>query len=196
MVRYREWYGVAYQPNGTVIPNKGIKLTAEQVGAGIAMREKDDGKIHDAVIDPAAFAEDGGESIHERIYKGSGKKVMFRRADNKRVSTAGALGGWDNMRNRLRVKDRGEKGRTPDYVVFSTCKEFIRTVPVLQHDALRAEDLDTTAEDHIADEVRYAIQSRPLIRDKPLTNAKLKGIGSVTIDDLWRNNKQVLGKRI
>ena len=45
-------------------------------------------------------------------------------------------------------------------VVFDTCREFLRTVPVLQHDARRPEDLDTTAEDHIADETRYACMAR------------------------------------
>ena len=46
--------------------------------------------------------------------------------------------------------------------VFDTCRDFIRTVPVLQHDPMRPEDLDTAAEDHIADETRYACLSRPL----------------------------------
>jgi hypothetical protein len=40
-------------------------------------------------------------------------------------------------------------------------------VPVLQHDPTRAEDLDTNAEDHIADETRYACLSRPLIAAPP-----------------------------
>ena len=43
----------------------------------------------------------------------------------------------------------------------------IRTVPVLQHDPERLEDLDTNAEDHIADETRYACLSRPLIAPRP-----------------------------
>ena len=38
-------------------------------------------------------------------------------------------------------------------VVFDTCRDFIRTVPVLQHDPDKAEDLDTSAEDHAADDV-------------------------------------------
>lgn len=44
---------------------------------------------------------------------------------------------------------------------FSTCRDFIRTIPVMQHDPKHAEDLDTKGEDHIADEVRYACMSRP-----------------------------------
>ena len=47
--------------------------------------------------------------------------------------------------------------------VFNTCRDFIRTIPVLQHDPDRPEDLDTNAEDHVADEARYACMSRPLL---------------------------------
>jgi hypothetical protein len=31
----------------------------------------------------------------------------------------------------------------------------------LQHDANKAEDLDTDGEDHAADQIRYAVMSRP-----------------------------------
>jgi hypothetical protein len=52
--------------------------------------------------------------------------------------------------------------------VFDTCRDFIRTVPVLQHDPMRPEDLDTNAEDHIADEARYACLSRPMAARRPM----------------------------
>ena len=73
----------------------------------------------------------------------------FREADNKRVSMRdgkmkrGPMGGWDAMRQRI----IGENGK-PMIYCFSTCVASIRTIPVLQHDPARAEDLDTTAEDH------------------------------------------------
>jgi hypothetical protein len=62
---------------------------------------------------------------------------------------------------RARMKG-GEDGR-PMLYVFDTCKDFIRTVPALQHDPDKPEDLDTDAEDHVADEARYACMSRPWI---------------------------------
>jgi hypothetical protein len=46
-------------------------------------------------------------------------------------------------------------------VFFSTCHDSIRTIPALQHDASRAEDVDTDMEDHAGDDVRYACMSRP-----------------------------------
>jgi hypothetical protein len=160
LVRYREWYGC--KPGQ---PGVGVKTHAEQVGMSIAAREKDE-KISYGVLDPSAFAEDGGPSIAERLSRGSGGKVYFRRADNTRVPRHGAMGGWDQLRARL-VGD-GE-GR-PMIVTFHTCVDSIRTIPFLQHDPDRAEDIMTDSEDHAADEWRYACMSRPYVRtiEKPL----------------------------
>ena len=46
--------------------------------------------------------------------------------------------------------------------VFNNCKGFIRTVPELKFSNNNPEDLDTTGEDHIADEVRYMCMARPI----------------------------------
>jgi hypothetical protein len=146
LVRYREWYGSS-------APNVGIKFTAEEVALGILAKEQPGEKITYGVIDPAAFAVDGGPSIAERMAKVG---VSFRRADNKRVAQMGALGGWDQMRQRM----KGEEGR-PMIYCFSTCVDSIRTIPALQHDLDKPEDLDTDGEDHAADEWRYACMSRP-----------------------------------
>ncbi len=155
LVRYREWYGKKGNE-----PNVGLKLHAEPVGKGIWEREANDPKIADAVLDPSAFSEDGGPSIAERIRLGSGSKINFRAADNKRVAGRGAMGGWDQMRGRL----IGDNDGRPMVVCFSTCIDSIRTIPALQHDPLKPEDLDSDMEDHAADEWRYALMSRPWVR--------------------------------
>jgi hypothetical protein len=46
--------------------------------------------------------------------------------------------------------------------IFSNCKAFIRTIPLLQYDEHKPEDLDTDGEDHVADEARYFCMSRPI----------------------------------
>ena len=46
--------------------------------------------------------------------------------------------------------------------MFRNCKAFIRTIPLLQYDEQRPEDLDSDGEDHIADETRYFLMSRPV----------------------------------
>jgi hypothetical protein len=127
-------------------PNTGIKLHADAVGMSIAAKEKDE-KITYGVLDPSAFAEDGGPSIAERIARGSGNKVHFRHADNTRVAKVGTIGGWDAMRARLVGDDEGR----PMIVTFLTCVDSIRTIPFLQHDPDRPEDIMTDSEDHATD---------------------------------------------
>jgi hypothetical protein len=151
LVRYREWYGAS-------APNTGLKLPADDVARGILERERPKEIIKYSVMDPAAFAVDGGPSIAERMAM---LKVHCHRADNKRVSQKGALGGWDQMRQRLIGTDG-----VPMLYVFSTCTDFIRTVPALQHDEDRPEDVDTDGEDHVGDEARYACMSRPWVPRK------------------------------
>jgi hypothetical protein len=156
IVRYREWYGM--QPGQ---PNVGLRMTAEAIAAGIRQREADDpGGPMLGVADPAIFTEDGGPSIAMRM-SAAPYNVIWRAADNKRVPGRGAMGGWDLVRQRL-IGDVDDK---PMILLFSTCRDLIRTLPALQHDAARAEDVDTDNEDHAADECRYACASRPWIRD-------------------------------
>ena len=152
LVRYREWYGM--KPGE---PNVGLRMTAEEVARGIRLREEDDPPLV-GVADPAIFAEDGGPSIAQRMILQS---VVFRPADNKRVPGRGAMGGWDQVRSRL----IGDADGQPMMLMFSTCRDLIRTLPALQHDATRPEDVDTESEDHSADETRYACMSRPFVQD-------------------------------
>lgn len=162
LVRYREWYGAKK-------PDVGLKMKNEAIGAGIVEREINDGKIDYGVLDTACFAEDGGPSIAEQIRNGmvaEAKKrgisapFAFRHADKTRVAGIGSAVGWGAVRSRLIGDDDGN----PMMVVFSTCHDFIRTVPALQHDKNKPEDVDTDSEDHIADDVRYGCNSRPWVR--------------------------------
>lgn len=208
LVRYREWYGKI-----------GGKLTAEQVGSGIVEREAwdrrteygDETKLSYGVLDPSAFAEDGGPSIAERINDKllAAHLAAFERADNSRVTRqagdrekAGPMGGWDVMRSRLvgtaeRLDDGAVNWSTgrPMIYFFSTCMDSIRTIPVLQHDSIRAEDVDTDAEDHAADDVRYACKSRPWIK-APTVAQPIRGADKMTMAEVWKHaNARANGDR-
>ena len=50
-----------------------------------------------------------------------------------------------------------ERPEEPGLYVFSTCDQFIRTVPALPRDKRDPDDVDSDAEDHIGDEVRYRV---------------------------------------
>lgn len=163
LVKYREWYGVKTDKEGKFVPDAGLKLHAEAVGAEVRRRDHGD-KISYGVLDPAAFSEDGGPSIAERMMRGTaGNGSTFIRADNKRVAGRGAMGGWDQVRGRLTGDEEGR----PMLFFFSTCVHSIRTIPALQHDEDNPEDLDTSQEDHAADETRYACMSRPWTASAP-----------------------------
>jgi hypothetical protein len=154
LLRYREWYGAAG-------PNVGLKMTAEGVADGIVERERSDAALRYGVLDPACFKEDGGPSIAERINRVliQARLRPFHAADNSRVPQRGSMGGWDQLRSRL----VGQDGR-PMIYCFSTHADSIRTIPALQHDPARLEDVNTESEDHAADEWRYACMSRPFVR--------------------------------
>ena len=178
LVKYREWYGVKKDNEGKFVPDTGLKLTADVVGAGVRERDNDD-LIAYGVLDPAAFSQDGGPSIAERMMRGtSGSNgATFRPADNKRIAARGAMGGWDQMRARL---DGDGDGR-PMLLFFETCVHTIRTIPALQHDEDRPEDLDTGMEDHAADETRYACMSRPWTKPSPEVRKPGQAKGTVLL---------------
>ncbi len=185
LVRYREWYG-------SNEPNVGLRMPANEVGEGIVSRETE--HITYSVLDPAAFASDGGPSIAERLMAAGAKG--FRRADNARTGRLGAMGGWDQLRQRL----LGQDGR-PMLYVFNACKDLIRTLPALQHDPDRPEDVDSDGEDHAPDECRYACMSRPWVpvnQPKPDPVFPSVGViggpsGGITVDQIWRDHARERG---
>jgi hypothetical protein len=149
IVRYREWYGASE-------PNVGLKLTAEKVAAGIVRRDNGE-KFAYSVADPSCWKVNGGPSIAERMLLAG---VLWRRADNQRIN------GWDQMRQRFQGIDD-----QPMIYCFSTCTDSIRTIPLLQHDENKAEDIDTEMEDHAADDWRYGCMSRPWQKPIPKVEA-------------------------
>jgi len=146
LIKFREWYGT------TGKPNVGLKLPANLVAQGILNREKDL-KINLGIADPSIFITNGGPSIAEMMIV---EGCSWLRGDNARQP------GWEQVRKRLSFE--------PYPLLFFTedCEHTIRTLPYLQHDEKNPEDLDTDAEDHAADETRYACMSRPLLRDEPV----------------------------
>jgi hypothetical protein len=151
IIRYREWYGASG-------PNKGLKLPADAVAKEVVRRETDGKGIREpiayGILDPSAFQVVSGPSIGETFARHG---VYFRRADNSRVSTPKRMGGWDQVRWRLRGDDDGD----PLIFFVDHCRDAIRTLPMQQHDENRPEDLDTEGEDHAVDDIRYACMSRP-----------------------------------
>ena len=156
------WWAVDY--NGVVYrilelygctetPNEGVKWIPEQLFAEVQRIEKEHrwlkGKRIRGVADPAIWDAQYGQSVAETATKYG---VYFEKGDHER------LPGWLQMHYRLAFDEHG----FPMMYVFSNCKAFIRTIPTLQYDDHKPEDLDTDGEDHVADECRYFLMSRPI----------------------------------
>lgn len=152
LIRYREWYGCQEGK-----PNMGLKLDVEEVARGIKRRESGE-KIDEqlSAADPSMWKEDGGPSIAERMIRALPNLggPRFKPADNTRIT------GWLQVRARL----NGEV--EPLIYCTEDCTDSVRTIPALQHDENRVEDIDTDGEDHCADDWRYACMARPLSRVK------------------------------
>lgn len=168
---YKEWYGAKSA-------NVGLKLSVGAIAHGIKQREKGE-TITYSVADPSIFKEDGGPSIAEDFAKNG---VLFRRADNARIS------GWQQIRNRL----IGEDGRPSLYFVANQCPNLLRTLPALQHDQGRPDDLDSDGEDHAADTLRYGVLSRPFSLPVVIPEVA-KTLYTMTINELWQEHDHSLG---
>lgn len=178
VIRYREWYGIDERVEGgkaVPIPNQGLKLGAPTVGRGIMARQHQNGDVVNyGVADPSIFITNGGPSIGEMMM---GEGCHWMRADNSRKA------GWTRMRELLAMP-------RPGLLITANCTHFMRTVPFLQHDDRDIEDLDSDAEDHVADEVRYAVMSRVGAADapQPPTPPKFFRPENLTINEMFKNH--------
>ncbi len=149
LFRIAEWYGWNNNPDDV----KGCLMLARDVARGIKEREKKMGlKVRPGPADPSIWNENQqGQSIAGDMLK---EGVRWERADNARVH------GWEQVRKRLTASLEFETDPQPALFIFDTCRQFIRTVPNLPRDPDHRDDVDTDAEDHIADETRYKVATK------------------------------------
>jgi len=102
--------------------------------------------------------------------------VYFEKADNTRIA------GKMQLHNRFAFDENG----VPMLYIFDTCKHFIRTIPALVYSQVDVEDIDTTQEDHIYDEVRYIAMANPI--NPPKKPFKPKEYNPLEDDDVELKN--------
>ena len=140
-----EWYGW----NGEA--NEGCRMRSAEIGRGVLQIEKDAqwGTVHPGPADTQIFdAGQDGRSIADDMATVGVRWEPANKGPGSRIN------GWQLLRNRL-AAGRQFPMEEPGLFVFSTCRHFIRTVPVLPRDERKPEDVDTNTEDHVADAVRY-----------------------------------------
>ena len=175
LYRIAEIYGVQYSGN-EAIPNTGVKWVPDKVFAYMQQFEKEHpflkGREITGVADPSMWDAQKGESIAQTAEKYG---IFFEPGDNARIP------GWMQCQYRLMFDEEGYAR----FYVFNTCKEFIRTIPTLQYDEHKAEDLDTDGEDHAADEWRYMCM-KFLISGEPPKNMRLPRFGADPLNQYGR----------
>lgn len=94
-----------------------------------------------------------GENIADIFAK---EKIYFRKADNSRIV------GWQVMREAMLNADDGK----PKWVIFESCANLIRCLPLAQYDDKNVEDMATEPHEitDALDSARYFLMSRPTAR--------------------------------
>jgi len=141
-----EWYGCTK-------PNEGVRMLASEVARGIVKIEKDlPYRVQPGAADAKIFSAENGVCIADDMARVG---VPWQCADNSPGSRATGL---ERLRQYLMASLQFPL-ESPGLFVFSTCRHFIRTVPVLPRDERNPDDVDTGAEDHIYDATRYRLMS-------------------------------------
>lgn len=150
----------------TGVPNVGNRWTPDQQFEYIAELERTHpwlkGRQILGVADPSIWDGSRGESIAQTATRHG---VVFTPGDNARIP------GLMQCRYRLQFDENGYAR----FYVFNTCKEFIRTIPLMMHDQTKVEDIDTALEDHICDTWRYLCMCHVI---KPMAKQEKKVIVS------------------
>jgi len=156
LYRFAEWYGWTGQPN------EGLRMTAKEIAYGILEREIEMGfhsRVRPGPADSSIFTEEDGKSIAGEMkdditFNGIKMKGIQWLYANKRPGSRKQ--GWEVLRERLRCAKEGSRDG-PGIYFCRSCTQAIRTLPVLPRDERDLDDVDTKAEDHIGDEVRYRV---------------------------------------
>jgi len=148
------WFAV--DPNdGTILCYRELYakgLTADALGQTMVEMEVDDATSIPGVLDTAAWNRTGytGPTIGQTLCKAPYLHKL-RPADKNRIA--------GKIQIHERLKKVGE-GR-PGLQVFNNCINLIREMESLPLDKNKPEDVDTKAEDHAYDALRYGVMSRP-----------------------------------
>jgi hypothetical protein len=130
------------------------KVLATDLADMILDLEQEDGSILYGVLDSSLWHKRGdpGPSLAEQMIMRGCRWRPSDRSKGSRVS------GKNEIHRRLQVDDFTEK---PRLVFFNTCTNVVSQLPSLPLDKKNPEDVDTNAEDHLYDALRYGVMTRP-----------------------------------
>jgi len=136
-------------------PNEGDHATNDEMARRMAEKDKEisdkyQNKVVPGPADTQIFEAPQGKSISDDFVKWG---IYFYEANKKPGSR---VSGWQKIRTMLKSSLQFPM-EEPGLFVFDNCRQFIRTIPVLPRDERNQDDVDTNAEDHVGDSLRYEI---------------------------------------
>lgn len=152
LIQFAEWYGTE-----EIGSNKGLKASANSVAEGIVEREI-------ALLEGGWIAEQpfGGPADNQisNVTESNVDTIAKKMADTgvrwtkSDKSPGSRVIGLQLLRDRL---ESSVKGEGPGIYFMQNCEGSIETLPSLPRDEIKIDDVDTTAEDHPYDMVRYRV---------------------------------------
>jgi hypothetical protein len=166
IIRVWEWYGGA---KGFGNGNVGLRMDAEDVGRLLLVHRPD--PVDYGVADESIWRVDSGPSVAEKFAR---SKVIWQRAERERVA------GWQEMYKRI------ESGM---FLCTSNCTAAIQAIPQVMADENKPEDVKKEGEDHVADEIRYGLMSRPWKKSTPAKSEPL--VRPLTFADIMGGHRKI-----
>lgn len=152
LIQFAEWYGT--REIGT---NKGLKMSAGDVAEGIKEREialmSEGWVLKQPSPGPAdnSIRDKREEDVDTIADKMADKGIRWARCDK---SPGSRINGLQLMRDALLASKRKEEA---GLYFMTNCEGSIETLPSLPRDEKKIDDVDTSAEDHVYDMVRYRV---------------------------------------
>lgn len=166
----------AWSPDGELVIYREMyerQLTPKEQALGVLDLSEGE-RVGMTYADPSCWAITDGASLP--INQQWARHGLYaHKALNNRVS------GWQSVIERMTVKRDNDGNAHTGLKVFDTCTNFIRTVPMLPRSEARPEDLNTDAEDHLADALRYL----------SVTHGKRRNAPEAPISDVDRIHRSV-----
>ena len=157
LIQFAEWYGGEKDKNGQYLQNTGLKLSAADIADGIKDIESNlfelgwiDSKVNPGPADNRIcnVYDSDTETTATRMKK---RGIEWTRSDK---SPGSRVLGLQALRDRLQASLRGEG---PGIYFMDNCVATLEFLPTLPRDPNKPDDVDTKAEDHVYDAIRYRV---------------------------------------
>lgn len=154
LIRISEWYG-----SNDIGTNEGLKMPAPDIARGIKEHEQqlmDQGWIERRVMPGPADNQifSSNRSDHDTIAEEMLREgIEWERSDK---SPGSRINGLELMRSRL-LESKKDYPEKPALYFMDNCAATFALLPTLPRDPKKPDDVDTEAEDHLYDEVRYMV---------------------------------------